>query len=674
MKRMLLKIIVCTTILLNSFSPLFIHADQNISGFDYDNYWSVDAIVSTGQYITTTFKPTRNTRFEFKGKFDDVSVANYMFGVSDTQNVNTNTRFYFMSSLADTNTKARIGTRTYDINVQGTGIFEGYFDNSGYNISYGGNTYSQSVSASTTAVSSTLGLTFFGYNQNGTVSYNKGSTIYYLFTYSNNSNSYTHKWYPAVRKSDNAVGFYDTLTDSFIFKSGLTYLGSTVTQYTITTSVSPSGAGTVTGGGTFDSGSVVQLTATANSGYSFLRWSDNVYDNPRSITVSASQSYEAIFTQNSTPVQQYTITTSVSPSGAGTVTGGGTYDSGTTIILSAAANNGYVFTGWSDGVSSSSRSITVNSDMSFIAQFSEYTPPATTYEVDLWAGEGGEVSGWGTYEAGTVVTISAIPDSGYSFARWSDGSTANPRNITVTSNISLTAYFTQDISNQTLLGCYINQIGYNSINYTAYQVNDYGTGTGNTVGYRFYFTPVIENSQVTSTITYELVCVLNDDYIGSSQVVITGSNNNTLYTKTVYVNGSIFYCRFNSTDKYEAQFNFTVSVSNLVKKPTTQSLIETGNTDSIESENQLSDSNDELNGAIADYNEIESGFNNDLNESLEDIQFDDVPSAWGSNFLTSAQWVSEQYNRMTASTPFGSLIGFSLLLGLALLIIGRVFG
>lgn len=53
----------------------------------------------------------------------------------------------------------------------------------------------------------------------------------------------------------------------------------------------------------------------------------------------------------------------------------------------------------------------------------------------------GSVSGGGTYNAGATATLTATANSGYHFVRWSDNNTQNPRNITVNSNITLTAYF-----------------------------------------------------------------------------------------------------------------------------------------------------------------------------------------------------------------------------------------
>ena len=62
--------------------------------------------------------------------------------------------------------------------------------------------------------------------------------------------------------------------------------------------------------------------------------------------------------------------------------------------------------------------------------------------VSITASEHGAVEGAGTYDLGTKITLTAIPDEGYSFASWSDGNTDNPRTLTVSSNISLSAMFT----------------------------------------------------------------------------------------------------------------------------------------------------------------------------------------------------------------------------------------
>ena len=56
----------------------------------------------------------------------------------------------------------------------------------------------------------------------------------------------------------------------------------------------------------------------------------------------------------------------------------------------------------------------------------------------------GIVTGSGTYDYGTEVTIEAIANEGYHFVQWSDGNTENPRTIVVTEDIELRAEFELD--------------------------------------------------------------------------------------------------------------------------------------------------------------------------------------------------------------------------------------
>ena len=78
------------------------------------------------------------------------------------------------------------------------------------------------------------------------------------------------------------------------------YTPSQPNTVTISTNVSPTGSGTVTGGGIYTVGQSVTLTASANSGYVFQKWNDNVTTNPRTFTATVNATYTAIF-QATTP-------------------------------------------------------------------------------------------------------------------------------------------------------------------------------------------------------------------------------------------------------------------------------------------------------------------------------------------------------------------------------------
>jgi len=67
-------------------------------------------------------------------------------------------------------------------------------------------------------------------------------------------------------------------------------------QIFIGTSVNDSTMGSVTGMGTYAKGESVTLIATANEGYRFVKWGDDVTDNPREVVADVNGvTYSAIF-------------------------------------------------------------------------------------------------------------------------------------------------------------------------------------------------------------------------------------------------------------------------------------------------------------------------------------------------------------------------------------------
>ena len=113
--------------------------------------------------------------------------------------------------------------------------------------------------------------------------------------------------------------------------------------------------------------------------------------------------------------------------------------SGTTVT--AVPNTGYHFVQWSDGVLTAARTDTnVLANLSVTASFA-----MNTYTLTYTAGPNGTITGMSPQTVaygGNGLAVSAVPNSGYQFAQWSDGSTANPRtDSSVTANISVTAAF-----------------------------------------------------------------------------------------------------------------------------------------------------------------------------------------------------------------------------------------
>jgi hypothetical protein len=166
--------------------------------------------------------------------------------------------------------------------------------------------------------------------------------------------------------------------------------------YTLTTHVSPSGAGSVSpGSGEYESGERVTLTATPASGYAFDHWSGGTSGNTSKITVTmdSDKDITAYFeTGGSPPTDTYTLTTYVSPSGAGSVSPpGGQYESGEQVTLTAYPASGYTFDHWSGSASGTASSITItmNSDKSLTAYFKTGTPVPGVLFSDDFSNEAG---------------------------------------------------------------------------------------------------------------------------------------------------------------------------------------------------------------------------------------------------------------------------------------------
>lgn len=67
-------------------------------------------------------------------------------------------------------------------------------------------------------------------------------------------------------------------------------------QIRIETAANDATMGTVSGAGSYDKGEAVTLKATANEGYRFLQWTDDVLDNPRTVTAEEDGvTYTAVF-------------------------------------------------------------------------------------------------------------------------------------------------------------------------------------------------------------------------------------------------------------------------------------------------------------------------------------------------------------------------------------------
>ena len=317
----------------------------------------------------------------------------YNQGQSCTVSATANTGYTFTNWTENGNVVS--SNATYTFNVEGNRNLVANFTLNNYTVTVsanpsnggsvtGGGTFTYGQSCTVTATANT-GYTFSNWTENGnvissnadytfTVEGNRNlvanfTAITYTITVSANpSNSgttsgggtYTHgqsctviatsaDGYTFMNWTENGSVVSTDANYSFIVTSNRSLVANFEEQqpdtYNINVSPNPNIGGTVTGGGNYNGGQQCTVTATANTGYTFVNWTEN------GEVVTTNASYTFIVTGNRTLVanftlNSYTITVTADPTEGGRVTGSGNYDHGASCTLTATANENYEFINW----------------------------------------------------------------------------------------------------------------------------------------------------------------------------------------------------------------------------------------------------------------------------------------------------------------------------------------
>lgn len=271
----------------------------------------------------------------------------YNQGQSCTVTATANTGYTFTNWTENGNVVS--SNASYTFNVEGNRSLVANFTAITYTITVsanpsnsgttsGGGTYNHGQSC-TVIATSTDGYTFMNWTENGTV---VSTDANYTFVVTSNRSL--------------VANFEEQLPDT----------------YNINVSPNPNIGGTVTGGGTYAGGQQCTVTANANTGYTFINWTEN------GEVVTTNASYTFIVEGNRTLVanftlNNYTISVTADPTDGGMVTGAGNYVHGTTCTLTATANENYEFINWTkDGVEVSTEvtfTFIVTASEAYVAHF-----------------------------------------------------------------------------------------------------------------------------------------------------------------------------------------------------------------------------------------------------------------------------------------------------------------
>ncbi|MGX8713734.1 MAG: leucine-rich repeat domain-containing protein [bacterium] len=205
---------------------------------------------------------------------------------------------------------------------------------------------------------------------------------------------------------------------------------------TILTAVNNPLGGTVTGGGSYTTGTNVVLTAVPATGFFFVCWNDGDTLNPRIFTATADCMLKAFFfAQQSDSVTVYdtayvydTVTLHDTMVVTVTVTEVDTVTLHDTMVVTVTEVD----------------TVTLHDTMVVtVTEVDTVTIYPTFYRLQVLSdNEGlGLGVGSGLLPAGTEAEVCALPLEGGRFLSWSDGVTDNPRKVTLMANLTLTAQF-----------------------------------------------------------------------------------------------------------------------------------------------------------------------------------------------------------------------------------------
>ena len=233
-----------------------------------------------------------------------------------------------------------------------------------------------------------------------------------------------------------------------------TYTANFRTQHFLTMNA---GANGVVGpsNGWQDAGAQVEISATPDAGYGFNGWTGSgsgSYSgnaNPATITMDGPVTETAAFGTS------VSVTVRSTPAGRSFVVDGTTYASSQTFTWAPGAAHSieaptpqaegadtrYLFTSWSDG-GAETHSISPNGNSTYTATFK------VQHMLTVTGGAGGTAAPSGGWtDGGTIVTITASPDSGYSFDSWAGAGSGsytggtNPASVTMNGPITQQANF-----------------------------------------------------------------------------------------------------------------------------------------------------------------------------------------------------------------------------------------
>ena len=330
---------------------------------------------------------------------------------------------------------------------------------------------------------------------------------------------------------------------------------------------------------------------TAQYTYSFDGWYEGSTKIQSAITITptnvqTAHTYEA---RGTATINKYTISVAAqyrntdgtgdytNGTTGGTVSGGRTGNYGSTVTITAAPATGYIFDGWSDGNTSTSRTVTITGAATYYARFTKkyFTITYTKGDYVSSISRASERVAYGANAAGSTLTVQAnTAQYTYAVNGWYSGSTKVTSSATyaptsVTADATYTAKGTRSLVSYTITynkNAYIASVSRasESVNYGSNAAGSTATVMSNTAQYTYTWGGWYEGStrvstsltfaptSITSAHTYEARA---NRTINSYTASFSGNGGNTPSPSTITKTygsalGTLPSCTRNSDNTY----------------------------------------------------------------------------------------------------------------------------
>lgn len=404
---------------------------------------------------------------------------------------------------------------------------------------------------------------------------------------------------------------------------------------------------------------------------------------------------------NSPCIVYYDVTLSANPTLGGSVSGAGTFKKGTNVTITATPNSDYRFSSWSDGNTTNPRVITLNSNVNLIANFvSTINNPSvnlptpnepnitsntqqSTYinSISSPASQGSVVN----YFRYDYFNIYAVHSSALDFSILDEQDILIKYQQDSTGRYLIPVYDHSEVviygPNLTIStsGLQITPSLYSGVSYSFPNSNGIIQRDVN----RFDYTYV--DLQMLNQYPYEDLPFSNSntntgkvDYLGQQLSVRSGGTgsrsimlefNGQNYSTTFYI---VSTDSFKDIEQAKQESNQTTINNNIISNfNELDNTLQHGNSTSQSAQNSNNQINNNLNNTLNNFESIENQYNQNISDNLNQIDLTFDSQKFGSNFLSSAQWFTTQFNNIVLDTPFNGFIIFSCVVGLGLLLLGR---